>query len=290
MRGDVQIINPSNRWFKWSGSTGSLSYYDKVAKENVEVQTPFTFLLLETYSTIKGYDEDAKEGIYANEVKDTKKEILNVRCGKQSIAIGTYENIKETVIARGGGYCQSCYVAYRDESGKLAIGNISMSGSSFGGGTHKPADKNMKDIEIGGWLQFAKANAATIMSKAVVIEGKDERICTQGSVKFYVPKFKLIEVSPETDKEAIALTHILKAYMTEYFKKSATEESHTEEPTIEQAVNAAHASTFGGTPAELTEQEKAFLVKPEIDNSQPAQELGELPNDFFVDDDSNLPF
>jgi len=281
MRGDVQLINPATKWLKWSGSTGTLSYYDKATKENVEVEAPFTFLLLDVFTTIKGYNEKTKESVWSNEVKDTTKQILNVRCGNETIAKGLYKEIKAQTLEVGGGYAQSCYIAYKGEDGKLAIGNITFSGSSFSGGVHKPADKNMKDIEIGGWLSFSKAHAAEIYTKAVVIEGKDDRICTNGSVKFYSPKFKLIEVSKETDAEAIALTQVLKAYMDEYFKKV---ESVHEEEKIAQAVNEAHAKAFGGTPTELTETEKAFLTKPNLDD------IGPLPTDGQVDDVDDLPF
>ena len=223
-RGDVQINNPATKWFGWSGSTGTLSYYDKDSKTNVEVKTPFAFLLLDTFTTIKGYNKDAKAGIYSNEVKDLSKEILNVRKGKEDLISGLYKDIKETVVAAGGKYAQSCYIAYKEENGELVIGNIMMEGSSFGGGTHLPADKNMKDVIIGGWMTFSKNNVAEIYSKAIVLEGKDDRVCTNGATKFYAPKFKLIEIDPETDKKAIALTQVLKKYMVEYFKRSASQE------------------------------------------------------------------
>jgi len=280
-RGDAMNFNPATKWISWSGNTGTLSYYDKETQENVVVDFPFTFLLLDEFTTVKGFNEKAKKGIYSNEVRDTTKQILSVKCDGETIAKGLYKEIKEKVVEAGGGYAKSCYIAYKGEDGKLAIGNITFSGSSFGGGTHQPADKNMKDIEIGAWLSFSKAHAANLYTKAVVIEGKDDRICTQGVVKFHVPKFKLIEVTKETDAEAIALTQVLKAYMDEYFKKV---ESVHEEEKIAQAVNEAHAKAFGGTPTELTETEKAFLTKPNL------EDIGPLPTDGQVDDDGDLPF
>jgi len=290
-RGDVQIVNPSTRWFKWSGNEGILSYYDKVAKENVEVATPFTFLLLDTFTTIKGFNEDTKEGIYSNEVKDTTKQILNVKCGKEVIASGIYKDIKADVVAAGGGYCQSCYIAFKDDNGELAIGNIAMTGSSFGGGSHKPADKNMKEIEVGAWLAFTKANSAALLTKGVIIEGKDERLCINGVVKFYAPKFKLTEVSKETDTAAIALTQILKAYMAEYFKNAVVVEG---EKVVAAQVEEAVAKTYGATTTELTETEKVFLTKSEPDdlpNNFGAELPGEKEFDpFDPNNDDDLPF
>lgn len=277
-RGDIQITNPSQKWFSWAGSTGQLFYYDKEKKEKIEVKTPFTFLLLDTFTTIKGYNEDAKQGIYSNEVKDTKKQILTVKCGKELVAKGLYENIKADVISAGGGYAQSCYIAYK-ENDELVIGNITMTGSSFGGGTHKPIDKNMKDVEVGGWLAFTKNNAANLYKKAVVLEGKDDRVCTNGAVKFYAPKFKLVDVAPETDAKAIELTQELKAFMAEYFKKAqSVETTEEQERQVAAQVEQAHQENFGSAVEGYTEMEKTFLgVKEEPMEMPPPPDDDSLP-------------
>ena len=285
-RGDVQIVNPAKKWFKWSGGEGKLSYYDKELKENVEVATPFMFLVLDSFSTVKGYDESRKEVIYTNEVKDITKQQLVVKVGNEVVVSGLYKDIKPN-IPKGGGYAQSVYIAYKDESGKLVIGNILMAGSSFGGGIHKPADKNMKDVEVGGWLDFCKIHGVNIEKKAVVLEGKDERMCTNGNVKFYAPKFSLKDISEETDKEAIALTQDLKEYMKHYFAKT---QGDIQEQQVAAQVAEAHAKTFGNNPATpMTPQEKAFLVKPEVEDTN-LQETPFAEIDNFGDDNQELPF
>ena len=285
-RGDVQITNPSQKWFSWSGSTGTLSYYDKEKKENIKVETPFTFLLLDIFTTVKGYNEDAKQGIYSNEVKDTTKQILTVRCGKEIVAKGLYQEIKEKVVALGGGYAQSCYIAYKEENGELVIGNITMAGSSFGGGIHKPANKNMKDVEVGAWLAFTKANAANLYKKAVIVQGKDERVCTNGAVKFYAPSFKLVDVTSETDAKAIELTQLLKEYMKEYFKKNDLVES---EEQIAKQVEEAHKKTHGDAQEGFTEMEKThFGMAAEQVDELPSGGL--LPNEVDENDSFDLPF
>ena len=287
-RGDIQIVNPSKRWFKWAGSTGTISYYDKEAKENVEVGFPFTFLLLDVFSTIKGFNEGAREGIYSNEVKDLSKDILTVKSGKEVIARGLYKDIKDTVVSKGGGYAQSCYIAFKEE-GELVVGNFMMAGSSFGGGVHKPADKNMKDIEIGGWMAFCKANKNELYTKAIVLENKDDRICVNGATKFYAPKFRLKDIDPETDKKAIELTQVLKAYMAEYFKQKDADENLlvNQDAVVAAQVEESLKKTFGATTAELTSTEQAFLVKPEVQDEGPLAEMGDLPSG---DDISELPF
>lgn len=290
-RGDVQLTNPATKFFKWSGNNGILSYYDKEKKENIEVSTPFTFLLLDTFSLVRGYNEKDKESVWSNEVKDTKTQKLNVRSGKTTFEIGIYNDIKDSVIAKGGSYGQSCYIAFKSESGELVIGNILMQGSSLSGGTHKPADKAMKDIEIGGWIEFNKIHKNDIYEKAVQIIGRDERMCTNGSVKFYAPAFKLIETTPETNAKAIELTQKLKEYMKAYFAETQTISEEDTNHAMENRVNEAHANVHSGAPAELNEQEKTFLVK-EKPQDAPLGEMGELPmeSSFVEDEDTELPF
>ena len=48
-RGQETIQNPCTKWFKWAGSTGQVMHYDKITKQNVEVELPFTFFLLEDF-------------------------------------------------------------------------------------------------------------------------------------------------------------------------------------------------------------------------------------------------
>lgn len=220
-RGDIQIQNPCTKWFKWSGSTGTVSFYDKLLKENVEVKLPFTFLLLDVLATIKGFDKSSKESIWSNEVRNTKETPLLVKKGSSLFRNGMYSDIKADVVSAGGGYAASCYIAFKDETGKLVIGNITMSGSSLGGGVHKPADKKLKDIEVGAWIEFAKAFKNDLYKKAIQIVDKDDRICTEGNVQFYCPKFSLIDTTPETDKAAIELNKELQAYLETYLKVEA---------------------------------------------------------------------
>jgi hypothetical protein len=219
-RGQETIQNPCTKWFKWAGSTGQVMHYDKITKQNVEVELPFTFLLLDVLSTIKGYDESAKASIWSNEVRDIKNSILTIKSGSDVIASGTYSVVKDKSVSAGGSYAASCYIAYYDENKKLTIGNMIMTGSSLGGGVHKPSDKTKKDIEIGAWIDFTKNFKADIYKKAIVVT-KEERVCTQGATKFFCPKFSVKDVSAETDKAAVELNNELQAYLETYLKIEA---------------------------------------------------------------------
>lgn len=253
-RGDIQIQNPCTKWFKWKGSTGTVVYYDKLTKEDVEVKLPFTFLLLDVLATIKGFDKSTKESIWSNEVRNTKETPLLVKKGSVLFKNGMYSDIKADVVSAGGGYASSCYIAFKDEAGKLTIGNIIMAGSSLGGGVHKPADKKLKDIEVGAWIEFTKAFKNELYNKAIQIVDKDDRICTEGNVQFYCPKFALIETTPETDKAAIELNKELQAYLETYLKIEA-KPTETVAPVAEAAPQVSKEEQF-----EKNAEEKPFDI------------------------------
>ncbi len=69
--------NPSTRWFEWNGEHGLVRYYDKQAEQQVEVGDDFTFMLLDQLGTVKGWHDASDSGIYANEVKDTRQDVLD---------------------------------------------------------------------------------------------------------------------------------------------------------------------------------------------------------------------
>ena len=75
----VNAPNPAARWYEWNGETGTVRYYDKEAKKNIDVPLPFTFLLLDELACVKGWHDPSQSGIYSNEVRDTTKDKLLVK-------------------------------------------------------------------------------------------------------------------------------------------------------------------------------------------------------------------
>ena len=45
--------NPSVRWFEWNGEQGTVRYYDKDLKQNVEVGSKFRFMLLDQLASVR---------------------------------------------------------------------------------------------------------------------------------------------------------------------------------------------------------------------------------------------
>lgn len=195
--------NPCTRFYSWSGSKGVLKYYDKEAKKDIEVEGNFTFLLLDSLSTISGYHEPSKSSIYANEIRDTRKDKLVVKSFKGGVLVeGLYADIKDRAKTLGGRFTASLYIAYRDGE-ELKIGNIAFTGAA-----------------LGEWMDFAKHNKGPLDTMAVQIDGTKGG--QKGSVKYKVPTFALIGVQPKTQDDAIALDRQLQEYLATYLAKTAS--------------------------------------------------------------------
>src|ERR1700676_4454529 len=174
--------NPAERFFEWKGKAGILKYWDKEKEENVTVKLPFTCIVLDQLSTIKGYNKRLKTGIYANEVRDLRSSRLVVKFFKgEKIAEGFYAEIKDRVTSKsvGGTFVSSVYIAYRDGD-KFKLGNLQLSGCA-----------------LTPWFQFVKQNRKAINERAVIIA--QDGINDQGEIHFYPPIFGLKDVSPETN-------------------------------------------------------------------------------------------
>ena len=194
---NTEIINPATRFFEWSGSEGKVKYYDKEAKENIYVDLPFTFLVLDTLVTITGYSDEAESGYWSNEVRNIKVEPMTVRTKKGAVAIGLYDEVKDLT---GAKYTQSVYIAYRGDDDQLEIGNIKLHGSA-----------------IGPWIEFRKGR--DIYQGAVTIAGKHK--AKKGRNEYFEPIFEVTPTKEETDDTAKALDVVLQDYLKVYLARNA---------------------------------------------------------------------
>lgn len=201
--------NPSKMFAQWK-DPGVFVYWDKEKEKNVELAGNFTFIVLDELSTIKGWNDPTSSGIYANEIRNVKTEELTVKAFKGGlIAKGTYGNIHDTIVAAGGKFCSSVYVAYKDANNEFQIGNIQFVGAS-----------------LGGWFKFRKEHKNEIYSGAIQLVGKTEE--KKGKTTFYVPVFKTIAISKESDEKAGELQRELMEYHKEYFSKTLTQDLEKE--------------------------------------------------------------
>ena len=208
--------NPSTRWFEWAGGSdgGYIRWYDKDAKADVRVELPFTFLLLDEVATVKGWHEASESSIYANEARDLRQETLVVKSFKGGeLASGLYADIKDRIVAKGGHYHGSIYIAYK-VGDELKLGNLGLKGAA-----------------LGAWMDFKKsaptkkdANGKSVKAyfiDAVTITGHSQE--KKGGTIYRVPVFALKAVGEATNQQAIAIDAELQAYFADYFKRPKAE-------------------------------------------------------------------
>lgn len=191
--------NPATKFIDWKSNDKCFSYYDKSKSENVQIQLPFKFLVLDELHTIKGWNDATSSGIYSNEVKFISKEPLTVKPFKgNEIAKGLYKDIKEKVQSAGGHYVKSVYIMLED--GTLA--NLQLKGSAvqkWGEFTQKTRNRLPDE-----WV---------IVSKAV--EGK------KGAVKFTMPDFAFDKSLSESEAQmADEVFNTLETYLKAYLIKA----------------------------------------------------------------------
>lgn len=233
--------NPSTRWFEWAGGDegGFVRWYDKEAKAHVRVDGPFTFLLLDELSTVKGWHEPSESSIYANETRDLRQDALVVRSFKGGeLASGLYADIKDRIVAKGGHYHASIYVAYK-EGEELKIGNLGLKGAALGAWMDFKKNAPTKKDASGKSIKAYFADAVTIA---------DFEQAKKGGTVYRVPKFALKTVGDSTNQQAMALDSELQAFLSDYFKRPKADAAKQAEPVNEgdppPPKNAGHSSNF----------------------------------------------
>lgn len=173
-----ELTTPAQKFFKWKGGVGEVVWYDKEEKKEFTVTLPFRFLVLDELTTIKGYSDLHKSGIWSNEIRSMKQDVLHVKSGGGVVAVGQYDSIKDTLKAQGGKFARSVYIAYQEavgEDGEWKLGNINIAGAA-----------------LGEWFDFRKKNNLNV--NGVVIDGKTED--KKGATKFFVPTFNTWNLDP----------------------------------------------------------------------------------------------
>lgn len=218
------IRNPSTRWFEWAGGSdgGFVRWYNKDAKQQEKVEGPFTFLLLDELSAVKGWHDPSESAIFSNEVRDLRQDVLVVRSfSGGELASGLYSSIRDRVVAQGGHYCASLYIAYKDGE-ELKIGNLTLKGAA-----------------AGAWMEFKRAaptkkdaNGKTLKAYFVdAVKIADFEQLKKGATVYRVPKFSFQSIKEETNLQAIALDAELQAFLSDYLKRPRAEAVKPQEAT-----------------------------------------------------------
>lgn len=190
------LSNPSKKFLEWKSNEKCFSFFNKEAKENVKVELPFKFLVLDQLHTVSGWNDATSSGIYSNEVKFISKQVMTVKPFKgNEIAKGLYADIKEKVKNAGGHYVKSIYIMLED--GTLA--NIQLKGSA-----------------VQQWGEFTNKSLSRLPEEWVVVDKAVDG--KKGAVKYTTPGFTF--GGSLSDKEAAQadlvfdeLETYLKAYL-----------------------------------------------------------------------------
>lgn len=184
---------PAQRFFKWAGGDGNVVWWDKDAEKQLAVPLPFRFIVLDELSTLAGYSEKDQSGIWANEVRNIKGDVLVARTRAGVIGEGTYENLFEAK-ARGAKYARSIYIAYQDATDPTTwvIGNLKVAGAA-----------------VGAWFDFRRK--INVEEFGVILSGST--VEKKGATTFHVPDFGSFEIEATDMEVAVELDRQLQDYL-----------------------------------------------------------------------------
>jgi hypothetical protein len=197
-RGEPTLTNPAKKFFKWKN--GHIMYWDKENEEEIIVKFPFTFLPLDSLSTITGWCDEDQSGFWSNEVKSLKTP-LTINTRKGHAYTGLYNSGRG--LPKGVKYAKSVYIAYLEDK-EWMLGNFQLSGAS-----------------VSAWIEFTKH--CNPENGKVTLTGSTE--AKKGATTYYVPVFEYSSASDEEDKLATDINlKTLQPYLREYFAKNAASE------------------------------------------------------------------
>ena len=173
--------NPARRWYQWEALKGCFSYYDKDTETRVEVEPPFTFVVLDVLATVTGYHEQIERGLYANEVKPRMlgKVPLQVRVfgTNELVADGLWRDIKKDLHGIGGKFAYSIYCLAQVDN-EWCVCNVQLKASG-----------------VAAWMDF-EGEVESVYHGAVTWEGETTE-GKKGNVTYLKPTFLLTDLSEE---------------------------------------------------------------------------------------------
>ena len=228
---EPRLQNPATKFIDFKD--GKFQYFDKETEQNIILDLPLYFIVLDELSTISGFCERAKSGIYSNEVHKISNEVLNVRTfkGGEQI-IGIYKDISDAIARIGGRFTKSVYaLLINTETRETELVNFKFRGAAFSGWIDKKFNPEKHSVGI---IETYEA--------------------TKGSTIYQVPVFKSFKITPELDAKARETDQMLQAYLSTY--KSYQVEKDTSETVVVAETIEANGEWIG-TKEAIVEKSKA---------------------------------
>lgn len=195
------LTNPATRRFEWAGGAGELRYYDRETKQTILQPLPFRFIVLDQLNTIAGFSKTDQSSIWANEIRDLKKDELYTRTKRGPIEAGLYENLAATT-KRGGKFAKSIYIAY-ELNGNWVIGNFRAYGSA-----------------LGAWFDFLKGYSVE-QGMVIMTRGEQQEA---GTGPFFPPAFRWEKWEDGAYQICVQLDRQLQAYLSAYLATPKVDE------------------------------------------------------------------
>jgi hypothetical protein len=196
-----KIKNPATKFIEFKGDAGVFQYYDKEKEENIVLPFPIFFVVLDELHAVKGYNKFYKQGVFSNEVRNIKEELLSVRVFKSDIKlVGTWEKIKGEVERIQGHYSKSVYAGMIVKDTPMELVNFQFHGASRAPWFDYKGDKENLGVSITG-----------------IVEDSN------GNVTFQRPMFKSIKLRDIDRKEATELDRKLQSYLKVYLQQKEEE-------------------------------------------------------------------
>lgn len=225
-RSNPTPTNPAHRFFKWSGSTGNLVYYDKEKQEEIIVKLPFEFLVLDELATIAGFCEPDQSNYWSNEVRSVAKEELTVKTSAGTKQTGLYRELAD-VRSKGAKYAKSIYLAYKDAvEDDWVIGNLKAYGAA-----------------LTAWIELSQKHQLSLGK--IILRGSEE--AKKGTTTYYTPVFEWTHAETLEDEAAKALDKILQTYLSQYL--TAPKEDNWEREAEERAANSGYEKFKAARPS-----------------------------------------
>jgi hypothetical protein len=225
-RSNPTLTNPANRRFEWAGGAGELRYYDRETKETIVQPLPFRFMVLDQLNTMAGFSKSDKSSIWANEVRDTKNDVMFTRTKAGPIEAGKYAELAETS-RRGGKFAKSIYIAY-SMNGNWVIGNFRCYGSA-----------------MTTWFDFSKGRT---VEQGMITMTRGEQV-DGGTGPYFPPAYAQHACTPEEDNIAGQLDIQLQTFLSQYLAAPKVDEDG-------QSTDASVANPGYATPEQRADYEQ----------------------------------
>lgn len=232
--------NPAKATIQWSSVESCYTWYDKTKKENVKIEKPFSFVVLEQdYCSFNGFNEDAGKGFWSNEVKEAN-DLVTVKLGmndlisfKKSEWKGTKEKpgFKDEPKLKGCKYTQILYVAAKlEDDTEEQIYRIMITGAALSGGitVDKKTGKPHPDQETDGWFNFLKSlgSKKAVYNNIFIID--DFKSKKNGAVNYTLPVYTVEPLDESTEDKYNEMAEVVNEWFVYYNGKKETTTSSVE--------------------------------------------------------------